>query len=452
MGKIINSYILPHPPIIVPGIGRGKEIEAINTIEAVKKAAKDISNDKPTTIILSTPHAPSFKDHVYITDTDNATGNFAAFGYPEIMLKFQNNTELVSAITERVKNIGISAGGVSSSIKEKYGISDLLDHGALVPLYFISKELDNFKIVHISTPFLPSDELYNIGKCIADAVNSSNENVVYIASGDLSHRLTEDAPSGYNPKGKEYDEYLIRRLKEKDVKGLLNTDEEFMELAGECGTRSIMMMLGTLNGLKTEIDIYSYEGPFGVGYLVAKLSVLVVNEGDAISESNYVKLARETLEAFIRENKRIPVPNWLPPEFFKHRAGVFVSLKKNGQLRGCIGTIGPTMRNIAEEIMNNAISSGTKDPRFDVVTEGELSELEYSVDVLGAPEKIHSKDELDIKKYGVIVSSEWRRGLLLPDLDGIDTPEEQVSIALQKAGIQSFEQYDMERFEVIRYH
>jgi len=169
-------------------------------------------------------------------------------------------------------------------------------------------------------------------------------------------------------------------------------------------------------------------------------------------ESDYVKLARETLETYVRNGNKINVPKWVPPEFKTKRAGVFVSLKKGGMLRGCIGTIGPVRVNVAEEIIYNAISSGTQDPRFPAVRAEELKDLVYSVDVLGAPEKIDSMEDLDVKRYGVIVTSGFRRGLLLPDLEGVDTPEQQVEIALQKAGIRRSDQFEMERFEVIRHH
>jgi AmmeMemoRadiSam system protein A len=133
------------------------------------------------------------------------------------------------------------------------------------------------------------------------------------------------------------------------------------------------------------------------------------------------------------------------------RAGVFVSLKKDGRLRGCIGTISPTKATIADEIIGNAISAGTGDPRFDPVTKDELASLVYSVDVLGAPESAASMDDLDAKRYGVIVTKGIQRGLLLPNLDGVDTPEQQVDIALQKAGIPRSAPYTMERFEVVRH-
>jgi AmmeMemoRadiSam system protein A len=135
----------------------------------------------------------------------------------------------------------------------------------------------------------------------------------------------------------------------------------------------------------------------------------------------------------------------------ENRAGAFVSLKKYGQLRGCIGTISPAYSNIAQEIIGNAISAGTRDPRFHPVRKDELDGIVYSVDILGEPEPIESIDQLDVKRYGVIVRAGRRSGLLLPDLEGVDTPEEQVSIALRKAGIRPDENYRMERFEVVRH-
>lgn len=168
-------------------------------------------------------------------------------------------------------------------------------------------------------------------------------------------------------------------------------------------------------------------------------------------ESPHVRLAKESLESYVRERKTIGIPEWVPEEFLKRRAGVFVSLKKAGGLRGCIGTISPVRENIAEEIIENAISAGAHDPRFEQVSADELSALTYSVDVLGEAERIETTDELDVRKYGVIVTAGYKRGLLLPDLEGVDTPEEQVSIALQKAGISPYEDYLMERFRVDRF-
>lgn len=164
----------------------------------------------------------------------------------------------------------------------------------------------------------------------------------------------------------------------------------------------------------------------------------------------YVKLAKKTLESYVKD-KTVPDISDVDEELLNSKAGTFVSLKKDGQLRGCIGTIISTTGSIAEEIVQNAVSAGTRDPRFLPVTEDELEDIHYSVDVLMPAEPISSIDELDVKKYGVIVENGGRRGLLLPDLEGVDTPEEQLSIAMQKAGINPGEPIAVERFEVVRH-
>ena len=157
------------------------------------------------------------------------------------------------------------------------------------------------------------------------------------------------------------------------------------------------------------------------------------------------------MESYILNRKEIPVPGGLSGDIVSKRAGVFVSIHEHGKLRGCIGTIEPTTGSIAEEIIQNAISASTRDPRFDAIRPDELPWLEINVDVLGEAEEISSEAELDVKRYGVIVTSGFKRGLLLPDLDGVDTPEQQIAIVMQKAGIRKGEKIRLQRFEVIRH-
>ncbi len=168
-------------------------------------------------------------------------------------------------------------------------------------------------------------------------------------------------------------------------------------------------------------------------------------------EHPLVQLARATVEAYVRERRTIDPPAQLTPEM-EGRCGVFVSLHQGDNLRGCIGTIEPVRRNVAEEIISNAISAATRDPRFPPLTAAELPGLDISVDVLMPPEPVTSFGELDPHVYGVIVESGQRRGLLLPDLEGVDTVAKQVSIALQKAWIDPQTPYSMYRFRVVRYH
>ena len=163
-----------------------------------------------------------------------------------------------------------------------------------------------------------------------------------------------------------------------------------------------------------------------------------------------VALAKRTVDNYVKTGKRIAPPKTLTPEM-KERAGVFVSIHKLGDLRGCIGTFEPQERNVAEEVISNAISSATRDPRFEPVDEDELKDLDYSVDVLTEPEFVPDATHLDPKKYGVIVQAGWRRGLLLPDLEGVDTAALQIDICRQKGGIGPDEPVKLYRFEVKRY-
>ncbi|MGE5614653.1 MAG: AmmeMemoRadiSam system protein A [Bacillota bacterium] len=468
MEMITGAFISPHPPILIPDIGRGEEKKAGATLEALRKAAAEIAKLKPSTIILTTPHGPVFQDFIHINVKNVISGSMERFGVPEVKLQFDNNIRLTEEIISIANNEGIPCGGLDERIAARYRISEKLDHGAMVPLYFIAEQYEDFKLVHISIAGLPFKDLYKFGVCIGKAVRNTGENAVFLASGDLSHKLSPDGPYGFDESGPEFDRQLVDCLKIPDPEGLLNLDENLVEEAGECGLRSFIMMFGALDGRSIKSEVYSYEGPFGVGYAVArfvpgeefsekslldKLERLDKARLDEIRsmEDPYVALARKALEMYVTNSTVIDIPDVLPPEMANKRAGVFVSIKKSGRLRGCIGTIFPTRKNIAEEIIYNAISAGTEDPRFNPVEESELDSLEYSVDVLGKPEAIRSMDELDVRRYGVIVRSGMRSGLLLPDLEGVDTPGEQVSIALRKAGIRPNEKFTMERFEVIRH-
>ena len=228
-------------------------------------------------------------------------------------------------------------------------------------------------------------------------------------------------------------------------------------------------MAGALDGLKVKTERLSHQGTFGVGYGICIYEVTGSDpqryfleqyrraqreaaERRKASEDPYVQLARKTVETYVRTGKKLRVPEGLPEEMYSRRAGVFVSLKEEGRLRGCIGTIAPVRGSIAEEIIENGISAAAKDPRFHAVEPEELDRLEYSVDVLGETEKIDSPEKLDVKRYGVVVSRGYRRGLLLPDLEGVDTVEEQIEIARRKAGIpEDAEDIRLERFEVVRH-
>jgi len=468
VGKILGAYLMPHPPIILKEVGRGEEKKVNKTVEAMETIARDIQEKKPKNIIVITPHGPVFSDGVAISVMKELKGNMGQFGAREVKFIKENNQELVNKIISYANRENIVCAMVNNELAESYDIPLELDHGTMVPLYFIDKEYIHYKLVHITYGLLSYEELYNFGIAIKEALEDFDEDGVIIASGDLSHRLKDDGPYGYNPAGPKFDEFLIEKLREKDFEAILNPDENLIKEAGECGFRSISTMLGALDGYDVDVRVLSYEGELGVGYGVAKIDILARNNDRQLlqrlitnrqnrirrireKEDEYVKLARKSLEYYIKTGKRLELPKDIPEEMIKNKAGTFVSIKKYGELRGCIGTIKATEENIALEIVENAIKAGTQDPRFYPVNQDELQELVYSVDVLGEPEEVNSLDDLDEKRYGVIVSSGRRSGLLLPNLEGVNSVEEQIRIALNKAGIGANEGYNIQRFEVIRH-
>jgi len=467
MGVLLSCYLMPHPPIIVPEVGRGEEKKIQKTIDALNAVSSSIKEKKPDTIIVVTPHGYVFRDVVAVTVFASLEGDLGQFGARGVRFKFENDLELVKKILEESVKKGIPIAEVDDELAKKYVLPKKLDHGTIVPLYFVTKHYANFRLVHISYGFLSFEQLYEFGTAIGYAIRNSNKKVVFIASGDLSHKLTPNSPNGYTPKGEVFDKKLLDLLSEMKVEEIIGMDKGLIEEAAECGFRSVCVMLGVLDGYEVKAKVLSHEGPFGVGYGVAQFEVDQYKETSLLEklynlkrqrieeirqkEDNYVKLARESLEYYVKHRKPMPVPEGLPEEMYTKRAGVFVSLHKDGELRGCIGTVVPQKKNIEEEIIKNAISAGFEDPRFEPVEEYELMDIEYSVDVLTPPQPVKSKQELNPKKYGVIVKKGYRSGLLLPDLEGVDTVEEQISIALRKAGISSDEDYTIEKFEVERH-
>ncbi|HHV61417.1 MAG TPA: AmmeMemoRadiSam system protein A [Firmicutes bacterium] len=471
MGSMLLCALSPHPPLLIPDIGGEDLARVAKTENAMKKLASMVKAAGPETIIVISPHALVFQDAIAIHGAEILQGNFGAFGAREVSLSFRNNLKLVAAIAKKASQEGIrifrldeQAGRLAGY---RYRDYTSLDHGVLVPMYYLREAGVTAKLVAMGTTFLNLHEVYKFGRALREAIEEEDVRAVVIASGDLSHRLLPAAPAGYDPQGAVFDERIIALLREVDVEGVLGLDESLVERAGECGYRPIISLLGTLDGLEATSEVLSYEGPFGVGYGVVvfrpgrpnsdrefmrKISARQRAEVEERRrrESPIVRLARSAVEEYVRRGNILAVPGDLPPEL-SGRAGVFCSIKKHGQLRGCIGTVAPTRASIAEEVIRNAIAAATEDPRFAPVEPHELDDLVYSVDILTPPEKVAGLDELDPKRYGVIVRRGGRSGLLLPDLEGIDTAAKQVEIAKRKAGIRPDEDVELERFEVVRY-
>lgn len=496
--SILAGFMLPHPPLIIPDIGRGKEQEIQNTIDAYHKAAQELAALRPETILLLSPHQTMYADYFHISPGRSARGDFGQFGAKEVCMEVSYDTEFVTYLGGIAGSHNLHAGTLGEREKK-------LDHGTMVPLWFVNQYYTEYRLVRIGLSGFPLTAHYRLGQCIREVAEMLGRKAVIIASGDLSHRLKEDGPYGYRKEGPQYDARIMDVMERGAFGELFSFSESFCETAAECGHRSFTIMAGAFDRTSLDVERLSYEGPFGVGYGICTFHVRGMERGRSMEEATsmeethstqekhfmenmhsmdnapstdetrnfleqfearekkrlcaqqakedpYVKLARHTIETWLRTGELPRVPKELPGELYSRRAGAFVSLKEDGRLRGCIGTTRAVQGSLAEEIMHNAVSACSQDPRFSPVELWEAERLTITVDVLGDTERISSPDELDVKRYGVIVTKGGRRGLLLPNLEGVDTVEQQIAIAKQKAGISEQEKVALERFEVVRHY
>lgn len=455
------AYAVPHPPLIVPSVGRGEEQEIASTIAAYEDVAQRVAEHAPDVLVVISPHAPLYRDCFYVSSAPISAGSMARFGAPQEKVQVRNDADFQQLLAERIERNGIYTARSGESVEN-------LDHAAFVPLYFLRELLPNTKLVRIGLSGLGDGAHKMVGEQIASVAKDLNRKTVVIASGDLSHKLTADGPYGFNAAGPAFDEKVTGILGSGALDELFGLDEQLCEDAAECGLRSFEIMAGALENAEFTSELLSYEGPFGVGYGVAAFEVVCECAGDKTSSSaegslSYaggnlkdaaaqadplVALARETVESYTRSGS---VPD-MPGESLGLPAGAFVSLHEGEDLRGCIGTIEPTKPTLAAEVIANAVSACSRDPRFAPVRPDELDRISYSVDVLKPAAPVFDISELDPKRFGVIVTSGGRRGLLLPDLEGVDTVDQQLAIAMRKAGI-PFDApgVQVEKFEVVRH-
>ena len=400
---VTAGFMLPHPPLIVPAIGKGEEQAITDTQEAYRRAAEEIAALRPETIVVLSPHTVMYADYFHVASGHWASGDFGQFRAGQVKLEAEYDTEFVRQLCSLADRESFPLGTLGERDRQ-------LDHGVMVPLYFVNQYYDGYRLVRVGLSGLSLAEHYRAGLLIQKTAEQLGRRTVIIASGDLSHRLKEDGPYGYKEEGPAYDKRIMVTMGRASFGELLEYPESFCEKAGECGHRSFTIMAGCLDRRAVEAHRLSYEGPFGVGYGICTYTVTGTDEARAFlkryeekqhrkavedkgREDIYVRLARKSLETYIRTGKSLTLSR-------------------------------------AEE---------------------ELERLVYSVNVLGEPEAITSKEELDVKKYGVIVTKGRKRGLLLPDLDGVDSVEEQIAIARRKAGIREEDEVSLERFEVIRH-
>ena len=317
---------MPHPPIIIPEIGKGEEQKISKTAQACDTVAEIIASLKPDTIVVVTPHGPLFSDAVAVTSGKTISGSFAKFGAPQLRYEYQIDQHLSKAIVQQAAKQGVFSAEINPKTARKYGLEYQLDHGSLVPLHFIDQQYRDYQLVHITYGLLPKLQLYSFGRSLKQAVENSRQRVVFIASGDLSHKLSAKGPYEYSPYGAKYDREIIDLLVRGDVPGIFDMDPHTVEAAGECGMRSFYIMLGAMNSLKISGRLLSYEDTFGVGYGVIsfqteptdidtytriKEQIQLRNSARVTTDNPYVRLARESLTHYLAFGSSLSVPDYV---------------------------------------------------------------------------------------------------------------------------------------------
>lgn len=445
MVPIIGAAFLPHPPIVIPEIGKGNEREATKTLEGIHAVAEQVQAIEPDVILVITPHGQAGDRLVTVNTNPVLAGSLSAFGHPELKWEWNNDLSLVKELLDVAESHELSLSGIRLS----------LDHGALVPLSFIMEKTGPLPVVHLSAGWDSLETVYETGEVLWKILHEDKRRLLILASGDLSHRLKKDGPYGFHPKGPEFDAWVREAFEKNRLDDLKEIPARTIDAAGQCGLVPFVLAAGMIKPLQPSVELFSYEGPFGVGYLCAFAASF-----NGRLHHPAVDLARQAIKTYLQEEKWLNFEDYLqmnPEEPFLQQAqadqaGVFVSLHAKGKLRGCIGTIESTRESMGLEIIANAIQAATADPRFNPVEIGELDDIDVKVDVMGSLELVSDPDQLDVQTYGVVVESGYRRGLLLPALEGVETVDQQIAIACQKAGIENHEEFRIYRFKVTRYH
>jgi AmmeMemoRadiSam system protein A len=447
---VVCAVLMPHAPILVPEVGGERGGAAQASCQAMREAAACVMGLRPETLVLISPHSPRQRQAFGVWAGERLQGSFARFNAPGAQMSLPNDAPLAQAIVTEARRRDVATFMIHDQT---------LDHGALVPLWFLAGAGWAGPTIVLSLDYPEDGGLSELGEAIAAAAHASHRRMAIVASGDMSHRLTQNAPCGFNPRAHQFDETFIRLIRDGDYHEIGNIDPELRELAAEDAVDSTLVAAAAVDWKSTGHKVLNYEGPFGVGYGVAILFAEETNPADPQPAPDQTPnregvilpgLARQSVTAALRSSSEHAPAAAGHGQYLSAKRGVFVTLReRDGMLRGCAGTIHPACADIVAETWRSARVAAFQDPRFPQVQAGELPNLRFDVSVLHSMEKISSPGELDPARYGVVVSAEdGRRGLLLPGIAEIKTSEQQVGLARKKAWIGPDEPVMLQRFQV----
>jgi AmmeMemoRadiSam system protein A len=430
MPGIVAGALVAHPPILLTEVGGAQSQRVRATADAIRVLDGILSTvDAPLAIVIS-PHSPSSMTSLPVRRAAHATGDLSRFRAPQVRVDAQGDVMLAAALVADGQRAGFTLTWAEESD---------LDHGVVVPLHSLPRTMANKRCIFLGVSGWPLQRFVEFGAWLQRRLR--DHSAILIASGDLSHRLTPDAPYGFRPEGPVFDRLVIDALRERHWDRIESLNPDLVEEAGECGLRPLAILLGAGRAAGLNSQVLSYEGPFGVGYPV----VAFTRSATPAVALDIQALGRRAIDTYLRTRQLIDPPEPIPVEL-KAPSAVFVTLRKDGELRGCVGSVRPTEATAAHELIRYAVASAVRDPRFDPVRLNEVDALLIKVQLLDAPEPVDDISRLDPHTFGIIVRSGDRQALLLPGIDGIETPEEQVLAACEKAGIDRDAPLELERF------
>ncbi|MEO6797682.1 MAG: AmmeMemoRadiSam system protein A [Candidatus Dormibacter sp.] len=427
MPGIVAGALIAHPPVLVPEVG-GLSAERVGRTAAAMRRLDDmLSGTDGDLLIVVSPHGPGGMFELPVRRGPEVSGDLGRFRAPHVKVAASVDVDGSARL--------VTAAG-QAGFRLRWSGDNNLDHGVVVPLHVLPRTSAGRLVIVLGISGWPLEQFHRFGAWLHGQI--LDRNAILLASGDLSHRLTRDAPYGFQKEGAVFDNLVIEALHTQDWESIGRVAPALAEEAGECGLRPLALLLGAARAAGLRSEVLSYEGPFGVGYPV-------VHFGKNGGVSDIQALGRRAIETYLSEGRVIDPPEPVAPEL-QQPSAAFVTLRKAGELRGCMGSIVPTRPSAAAEIIRYAIASAVRDPRFDPVTLSEVDHLTVSVQLLDPPEPVASLADLDPTVYGLIARRGDRQALLLPGIDGIGSVVEQLAAVCQKAGIDPGGPLTLERF------
>jgi AmmeMemoRadiSam system protein A len=445
------AVLMCHAPIVVPDIAGSRSALCARTSDAMARTAQRLCAHDPDVLVVISPHAPRDRTRFGVVEDAVIAGDFGQFGWPEIGVELPGAPEAARLLRELAQKHGVATRAARG---------DALDHGALVPLYFVHAAGFRGATLVLALPYPGAGTEQAMGRAIGELAERLGQRVCVLASGDMSHRLSLESAAGFHPQAQQFDARFRELIAQGELAQAVAIDAQLRAFAAEDVVDSVAVAAASVGFARQGHEVLSYEAPFGVGYLEAVLFDVperapmrapgrTHEAAEAAPPERLLGIARAAIQAHLRGELYQP-PRLTEP--WQQSRGVFVTLRgRDGALRGCVGHLEPSHTTLAQEIAACAVACATRDSRFWPVCEGELCDLVLEISMLSPPVKIDGVGALDPERYGVVVTSGTRRGVLLPNVDGVNSAYDQLRFAAAKAGIALDDDgLALERFEVIK--